>query len=77
MDFLGAHTINIQCWNPRGTKFTDGVRQFFLGTSSHLRSGSIIFDQAWQKRHELATTYSGKVSLSVSLWYLIAFSIDY
>ncbi len=67
MNFLGVHNIHIQCWRPRGTHFTDAVRQFFLGTSTNLKNGSIIFDQAWQKRHELATTYSGKVSLNVCL----------
>lgn len=42
----------------------DRISAFFLGSSTHLRDDAIIFDEAWQQRHKMYTSYIGEVSLS-------------
>lgn len=53
--------VTVPCWKPRGLSLGDEIRSFFLGSSTHLTNDSIVFDDAWQNRHQMLTTHIGHV----------------
>jgi B9 domain-containing protein 2 len=61
----GIQEIQVKCWRPKGT-IAEEIRHFFLGTSIPLTQDRIIFEDAWENRHRLATILSGDVKLRIS-----------
>lgn len=57
--------LEVKCWRPRGT-LSEEISHFFLGSSIRLTQERLILDDAWEKRHNLVTILTGKVTIEIS-----------
>lgn len=60
----GIHNISIQCWKPREFNYLEEMRSSFVGScaTSNAQNESLVFNEAWKKRHQISSSYSGQVN---------------